>query len=159
MIRPDGKEIELEVKDYVPYLCSKSPNATMSLAAMSPKPEAPTTRVKVLASSSSDGDVPEIVEEPYSPSAYDGEYEDDEPAIVGGNMYPADDDLVPDISGDPGADAPTDDERSAPAEPDVPDPPPDLVEERKRERGKAALQAEAKSKQKYGDSYRQESLL
>ena len=47
--------------------------------------------------------------EPFSPPD-DGEYEDDEPDVVGGNIFRPgdsdDDDLVPDISGDPGADAP-----------------------------------------------------
>jgi hypothetical protein len=112
-------------------------------------------RVKVMASSSE----PEsgFMEEgsPPSPDLYDEEYEDDEPAIVGGSSSKLDDDLVPDISGDPGADAPSDEEGIAPADREVQ---PDEIDEsrddirrdpemeRRRERGKAALKAEAKSK-------------
>ena len=51
--------------------------------------------------------MPNSEDEPFS-SPDDDEYEDDEPAIVGGNVCQPedDDDLVPDISGDLGADAP-----------------------------------------------------
>ena len=75
--------------------------------------------------------------------------------IVGGDAFKPEDDLVPDISGDPGADAPTDDEEPLCTDREVQ---PDDVESRdiihphdpemyrRRERGKAALKAEAKSK-------------
>ena len=51
--------------------------------------------------------MPKSEDEPFSPPD-DDVYEDDESAIVGGNVFhPEDaDDLVPDISDDPGADAP-----------------------------------------------------
>ena len=84
-------------------------------------------------------------------------YEDDEPAIiVDGNVFrPEDDnDLVPDISRDPEADAPEVEPRIGADREVVPadEPPPegyfprDPEIERRRERGKAALKAEAKSK-------------
>ena len=156
LVSPDGKVIELEVRDYVPYLCSKSNQPSVSTVAKSSNNGSPMKRVKVMASSSGpESGFMEEEDSPPSPDLYDEEYEDDEPAVVGGNSSKLDDDLVPDISGDPGADAPSDEEGIAPADREVQ---PDEVDksrddvrrdpevERRRERGKAALKAEAKSK-------------
>ena len=158
MIRPDGKRIDLEVRDYVPYLCSKSRQSNVSLAATKSNGIEPTQRVKVLASSSKDVETPISEDEPFSPPD-DGEYEDDEPDVVGGFFFDRTimmmtTGLVPDISGGPGADAPDveprieADREVLPAEEEPPeqDYPRDPEMERRRERGKAALKAEAKSK-------------
>ena len=99
LISPDGKVIELEVRDYVPYLCSKSNNPNLSVVAKTCQREAPIQRVKVMASSSRPEPDETEAESPPNPDYYDEEYEDDEPAIVGGNSSKLDDDLVPDISG------------------------------------------------------------
>ena len=67
MIRPDGKRIDLEVRGYVPYLCSKSRQSSVSLAATKSNGIEPTQRVKVLASSSKDVEPPISEDEPISP--------------------------------------------------------------------------------------------
>ena len=149
LVSPDGKVIELEVRDYVPYLCSKSNQSSVS--AVAKNHESQMKRVKVLASSSG-VDHDDDVDVPPTPDLYDEDYEDDEPAIVGGSSSKMDDDLVPDISGDPGADAPSDEEGIPSADREVqPDVHEEVVHrdpemERRRERGKTALKAEAKSK-------------
>ena len=145
MVRPDGKSIELEVRDYVPYLCSKSHQSSVFVAGTDPEVHKPISRVKVLASSSKEAEVPNSEDKPFSPPD-DDEYEDDEPAIAGGNVFQPedDDDLVPDISGDPGADAPEvepciiADREVMPADEPPPegDYPRDPEMERRRERGK-----------------------
>ena len=154
LVSPDGKVIELEVRDYVPYLCSKSNHPNVSAVAKSNDQSSPMKRVKVLATSSrpeheDDDDIPP------SPDYYAEEYEDDEPTIVGGSSSKLDDDLVPDISGNPGADAPSDEEGNQAADrevqPDIDEIQDEIVRrdpemDRRRERGKAALKAEAKSK-------------
>ena len=159
MIRPDGKKIELEVRDYVPYLCSKAHQSSLSLSATIPNDVKPIQRVKVLASSSKVAEPPVSDDEPFSPPD-DEDYVDDEPDIVGGNVFRPDGndeddgDVVPDISGDPGADAPEVEPRIAadrevlPADEEPPDQdyPRDPDMERRRECDKAALKAEAKSK-------------
>ena len=155
LVSPDGKVIELEVRDYVPYLCSKSSQSNVSTVAKSNNNGSPMKRVKVMASSSEPESGFMEEDSPPSPDLYDEEYVDDEPAIVGGSSSKLDDDLVPDISGDPGADAPSDEEGNAPADREVQ---PDEIDdsrddvrrdpemERRRDRGKAALKVEAKSK-------------
>ena len=149
LVSPNGQVIELEVRDYVPYLCSKSNQKNVSAVAKSNHDRTPLQRVKVMASSSRP-EVDDIEDDvPPSPDYYDEDYEDDEPAIVGGSSSkPDDDDLVPDISGDPGADAPSDEEGviSADREVQPEDDRHDPEMERRRERGKTALKAEAKSK-------------
>ena len=85
MVRPDGTRIELEVRDYVPYLCSKSHQSNFSLAATKPEVLKQFYKVRVVASSSREVEVPNSEDEPFSPPD-DVEYEDDEPAIVGGNV-------------------------------------------------------------------------
>ena len=74
LVSPDGKVIELEVRDYVPYLCSKSSQSSVSTVAKSNNNGSPMKRVKVMASSSE----PEsgFMEEgsPPSPDLYDEEY-------------------------------------------------------------------------------------
>ena len=67
MIRPDGKRIDLEVRDYVPYLCSKSHQSSVSLAAKKSDNEKPSQRLKVLASSSNDVEPPISEDEAFSP--------------------------------------------------------------------------------------------
>ena len=52
LVSPNGKVIELEVRDYVPYLCSKSQHPNVSAVASSNHVENPMPRVKVMASSS-----------------------------------------------------------------------------------------------------------
>ena len=86
MIRPDGKRIDLEVRDYVPYLCSKSRQASVSLTVTKSKNSEPTHRAKVLANSSKDVEPPISKDEPFS-LPDDGEYEDDEPDAVGGKWW------------------------------------------------------------------------
>ena len=119
LVSPDGKVIELEVRDYVPYLCSKSNQPNVSAVAKSKDQGSPMRRVKVLASSSRPEHEDDEEDIPPSPDYYDEEYEDDEPAIVGGSSSKLDDDLVPDISGDPGADAPSDEEGNPSADREV----------------------------------------
>ena len=58
MIRPDGKRIDLKVRDYVPYLCFKSHQSSVSLTAKKSNNSGPTHRVKVLASFSKDVEPP-----------------------------------------------------------------------------------------------------
>ena len=71
---PNGKVIELEVRDYVQFLCSKSNQRNLSAVASSSQRETPRPRVKVMASSSSpesihgdDDDDDEDEDEPFSP--------------------------------------------------------------------------------------------
>ena len=149
LVSPDGKVIELEVRDCVPYLCSKSNQSSMSAVAKSDHDGTSLSRVKVLASSSRPEADDNEEESPPSPDCYDEEYEDDEPAIVGGNSSKLDD-----ISGDPGADAPSDEEGIPFADREVQpvedeDVRHDPEMDSRRERGtagKAALKAEAKRK-------------
>ena len=67
MVRPDGKSIELEVRDYVPYLCSKSHQSSVFVAGTDPEVHKPISRVKVLASSSKEAEVPNSEDKPFSP--------------------------------------------------------------------------------------------
>jgi hypothetical protein len=92
----------------------------VSAVAKSNHDRTPLQRVTVMASSSRP-EVDDIEDDaPPSPDYYDTDYEDDEPAIVGGgSSKPDDEDLVPDISGDPGADAPSDEEGVVPADGEV----------------------------------------
>ena len=138
-----------------PYLCSKSNQPNLSAVAKNSQHESSMQRVKVLASSSRPEPDDDGEESPPSPDYDDEEYEDDEPAVVGGNSSKLDDDLVPDISGDPGADAPSDEEGIPSADREVQPDEDEIQDEvvrrdperdRRRERGNAALKAEAKSK-------------
>ena len=70
----------------MPYLCSKSHQSSVSLAATNSEVHKPISRVKVLASSSKEVEVPKSEDEPFSPPD-DDVYEDDESAIVGGNVF------------------------------------------------------------------------
>ena len=84
MVRPDGKMIQLEVRDYVPYLCSKTTGADHVATVAVNDVNKPEFRAKVLTPVISDEEVP------------NAEITDD----------PLDQDIVPEIIGDPGADAP-----------------------------------------------------
>ena len=75
----------------MPYLFSKSRQSSVSLAATNPEVHKPISRVKALASSPNEVEVPISEDEPFS-SPDDDEYEDDEPAIVGGNVFQPEDD-------------------------------------------------------------------
>ena len=158
LVSPNGQVIELEVRDYVPYsyLCSKSNQTRVSAVAGSNHARSPMPRVNVMASSPRPEECDNEEDGIPSPDDYDEEYEDDEPAVVGGSPYkPDDDDLVPEISGDPGADASSDYEGALQADREV-QPDDEEVQDRadhhdpemdkRRERGRAALKAEAKSK-------------
>ena len=49
LVSPDGQVIELEVRDYVPYLCSKSNKMNVSAVAKSNHDRTPLQRVTVMA--------------------------------------------------------------------------------------------------------------
>ena len=72
LMAPNGKVIELEVRDYVQFLCSKSNQRNLSAVASSSQRETPRPRVKVMASSSSPesihgDDDDDDEDEPFSP--------------------------------------------------------------------------------------------
>ena len=150
LVSPNGKVIELEVRDYVPYLCSKSQHPNVSAVASSNHVENPMPRVKVMASSSRPNETHDEDDEPslhFSPGD-DEDYDDDEPAIVGGSASKHnDDDLVPDISGDPEADAPTDVEEGLHADREV-QPDDGEIQERGPHHDPASTRAEERAKEK-----------
>ena len=67
LVAPNGKVTKLEVRDYVPYSCSKSHQPNMSAVASSNRSGAPMPRVQVMASSPSPESIYDDGDEPFSP--------------------------------------------------------------------------------------------
>ena len=135
-ITPGGKKVALEVRDYVPYLCSGKSNVSVPAVDESeiPLPD-------------------EVIDGEYSPSIAPGEGNDDDNDPQGINVDNPED-LVPEIIGDPYEEqeylkaAETDavesaDRKAMPEQPSDGPVDPEFI--RKRDKGVSALKEEAKS--------------